>query len=140
MISELSRAAHIYFQHAFRKYHIGHAQIRTLYFIALNEGINQKELALQLDLDKSSITSQLQILERNRYITRKASDEDARKQIIRTTDRTRAIMPSLQGVLDDWSETLLGGFNKQERREIFSILMKMKVNAKNKLAELCSEQ
>lgn len=136
LINELSRAAHVYFQHEFKKYNIGHAQIRTLFYVAQNEGKTQKELAEYLNLDKSSITSQLQLLERNGYIRRKASDEDARKQVIAVTERTRKILPEMQNVLESWTETLLAGFEEEERNQVFRALIKMTSNAKSKLDEL----
>lgn len=136
IINELSKAAQIYFQHEFKKYHVGHAQIRTLFYVAQNEGKTQKELAEYLNLDKSSITSQLTILERNGYVTRKTSDMDARKQVIGISDKTRDILPEMQNVLESWSETILSGFNEEERHQVFSILLKMRSNAKVKLTEI----
>lgn len=136
LINELSRASHVYFQREFKKFQIGYAQIRTLYFVAKNKGITQKDLAYNLNLDKSSITSQLQILEQNGYITRQASEKDARKQTIDISDKTLEILPSLQDVLETWTETLLAGFNEDEREQIISILIKMRSNANNKLAEI----
>ena len=132
LIGELSRAAHIYFQHEFKNYNIGHAQIRTLIYIAQNEGKTQKELAQYLNLDKSSITSQLQILEKNGYIKREKSKIDARKQVINPTDKTNEILPSMKIVLSRWTETLLEGFDEKERSEIFTYLQKMRDNAKNR--------
>ncbi len=136
LINEISRAGHIYFQHEFKKFNIGHAQIRTLLYIAQNNGKTQKELAEFLNLDKSSITSQLQILEKNGYIKREKSKLDARKQVINPTGRTKEIVPSLQQVLLAWTETLLKGFDDNERVDIFNYLQKMRVNAKNKLSAI----
>lgn len=136
LINELSRKAHIYFQHEFKKYSIGHAQIRTLFYITHNEGQTQKQLANYLNLDKSSITSQLQILERNGYISRTTSKMDARMQVISITDKTKEIIVPLQHVLSSWTETLLDGFNETERSDVFNYLERMRNNAKNKLSQI----
>ena len=136
LINEISRAGHICFQHEFKKFNIGHAQIRTLLYIAQNDGKTQKELAEFLNLDKSSITSQLQILEKNGYINREKSKLDARKQVINPTSKTQEIMPSLQQVLLSWTETLLEGFDDNERAKIFKYLQKMRINAQNKLSSI----
>ncbi len=138
LIGELSRAADIYFMHEFRKFNIGHAQIRTLFYVAHNEGRTQKELAQYLNLDKSSVTSQLQILERNGYIIRRISDRDARKQVISISEKAREILPSMQVVLESWTGTLLHGFSKEERGRIFGYLEKMKANAKKRLEGISS--
>lgn len=136
LINELSRGAHIFFQHEFKKYNIGHAQIRTLFYIVHNESQTQKQLANYLNLDKSSITSQLQILERNGYISRATSKIDARMQVIGITDKTREILEPLQQVFSSWTETLLDGFNEKERSTIFNYLERMRVNTKNKLSQI----
>ncbi len=136
LISELSRAAHIYFQSEFKKYSIGHAQIRTLLFLVRNEGISQLELSKYLNLDKSSITSQLQILERNGYISRHTSENDARMHQLMITDKTREISEPLRMVFSSWTVTLLDGFCESEKTEIFAYLEKMLSNAKNKLDQV----
>ena len=51
LINELSIAAHIYFQSEFKNYSIGHAQIKTLLFLARNEGISQLEISKKLKLE-----------------------------------------------------------------------------------------
>lgn len=136
LINELSRFAHIYFHHEFKKYNIGHAQIRTLFYIAHNEHQTQKQLAEYLNLDKSSITSQLQILERNGYISRTTSKKDARMQIIGITDKTKEILDPLKQVLSSWTATLLDGFSEKEHVDIFNYLERMSENAKNKLSQI----
>ncbi len=136
LINELSRAAQCYFKHEFQANNIGHAQLRTLFYIAHNEGNTQKELGEYLHLDKSSITSQLQILEKNGYISRQTSKEDARKQVIFITDKATKLLPTIETVLVSWTETLLDGFSNEERTELFAYLNKMSENARMKLSEL----
>jgi DNA-binding MarR family transcriptional regulator len=136
LINELSRAAQIYFQNEFKKYSIGHAQIRSLLFMARNEGISQLELSEYLNLDKSSITSQLRILERNGYISRHTSENDARINKIYITDKTREILEPLEIVFLSWTETLLDNFNESERTDIFEYLHRMHTNALNKLEQI----
>jgi DNA-binding MarR family transcriptional regulator len=133
IINELSRAAHIYFQAEFKKYSIGHAQIRTLLYVARNEGISQLELSKHLNLDKSSITSQLGILEKNGYVIRQVSANDARMHQIILTDKTREILEPLKRVFSSWTEFLLDGFSESERTELFKYLERMHTNAMNKL-------
>jgi len=133
IIGELSRAALTYFQHEFKTYSIGHAQVRTLHFLAQNEGVSQLELAKQLKLDKSSVTSQLRILERNGYISREKVAGDARMFQIVLTDKTREILPALKMIFLSWTETLLDGFDEEERAEIFAYLERMHENASNRL-------
>ena len=133
LINELSRAAHIYFHNEFRKYAIGHAQIRTLFYVANNEGLTQMDLVKHLNLDKSSVTSQLQILEKNGYISRTTSKTDARKQVIGITDKTQKILDPMKQVLATWSNTLLAGFSEEERTSLLEYLLRMRDNASAKV-------
>ncbi len=136
IIGEISRAAHIYFQNDFKEYSIGHAQVRTLHFIAHNEGITQVQLSDYLKLDKSSITSQLRILENNGYIKRKISHYDARVHQIFITDKTKEILEPLKNIFSTWSNVLLDGLSESERKNVFLLLEKMRKNAQNKLQEI----
>ena len=133
LIRELARAAHIYFQHEFKKYNIGHAQIRTLLYISKNEGKTQKEITQYLCLDKSSITSQLQILERNGYVKRETSEADARKQVIYITQKTKDILPHLYNAHQEWTDALLDGFSESEQTEVYNYLYRMGNNLKKKI-------
>ena len=135
-VGELSRAAHVYFKSHFNDYSIGHAQVRTLHFIAHNDGITQIELANHLNLDKSSITSQLKILEGNAYVLRKISKSDARIHQIFITDKTRAILEPLHNVFLEWTQILLAGFSETESDEAFRLLEKMSINARNEIESL----
>ena len=140
LINELSRAAHVYFQSEFKKYSIGHAQIVTLLFIARNEGMSQLELSEYLHLDKSSITSQLKILERNGYISRQTSEHDARMHQLNITEKTREILEPMKTVFSSWTETLLGGFSESERKEAFNYLERMRDNVNRKLGRIKSQE
>jgi len=136
IIGEISRAAHIYFQNNFKEYSIGHAQVRTLHFIAHNEGITQVQLSDYLKLVKSSITSQLRILENNGYIKRKISHYDARVHQIFITDKTKVILEPLKNIFSTWTDILLDGLSESERKNVFLLLEKMRKNAQNKLQEI----
>lgn len=136
LIGAIARTAHIYFQQQFKSYSIGYAQVMTLHFVSRRNGINQLELTHLLNLDKSSITSQLNSLEKNGYIIRVVSDDDARVRKIYITDKTRAIEESIHKVFNSWSEVLLQGFSDAEQKNIFLLLEKMLGNAHNKIEEI----
>lgn len=133
LISELSRAAHIYFQSEFKQYSIGHAQLFTLLIISRNEGISQLEISKKLNLDKSSITSQLSILEKNEYILKKVDTKDARGYQIFLTSKSKKILKPIKKVLASWSETLLDGFTEDEKEAVFQYLIRMRDNVKIKI-------
>jgi DNA-binding MarR family transcriptional regulator len=128
-IGILSRAAHTFFQHQFKNYSIGHAQVMTLHFICRNNGRSQHELVKYFNLDKSSVTSQLNILEKNGYIIRKIDTNDSRGRMIFITEKTKAIEADLYDKFISWSKILLEGFNAEEQEKVFCLLDKMNTNA-----------
>lgn len=136
IIGEISRAAHIFFQHQFKEYSIGHAQVRTLHFLLHNNGITQVELTEYLKLDKSSVTSQLSNLEKNGYINRTISTKDARIRTIHVTNKTNEIFGSLMSVFSSWTDVLLKNFSEKEKTDVFILLNKMQENAQTKINEL----
>jgi DNA-binding MarR family transcriptional regulator len=133
LINELSRAAHSYFQAEFKKHSIGHAQIRTLLFIERNEGLSQMKLAESLKLDKSTLTSQLSLLEKNGYILRSKAEEDARMYQIRSTAKTKKIVAPLKSSFSAWTKTLLEGFSEEESETLYNFLERMNCNAQKQL-------
>ncbi len=91
------------------------------------------DVAQYLNLDKSSVTSQLNVLEKNGYIIRHKSERDGRKHQLNITDKTREILDPLKMVFMSWTEILLDGFSESERTEVFNYLFRMRDNAKNGL-------
>ncbi|MFC0875355.1 MarR family winged helix-turn-helix transcriptional regulator [Saccharicrinis sp. FJH2] len=135
-IGFLSRSAHRYLKHRFRDYSIGHAQVLTLNFISRNNGLSQNELVTYFNLDKSSVTSQLNILEKNGYIERKPDENDSRGRNIFITEKTEALLPELYARFSEWSKILLDGFSKEETEMVYSLIGKLICNAEKAMEEL----
>jgi DNA-binding MarR family transcriptional regulator len=135
-VGRLSRTAHSYFQHRFRDYELGHAQVLTLHYVSRHNGIEQNELCDHQHLDKSSLTSQLNKLEANGYIIRKADPADRRAKRVFITEKTQAIQDDLHAVFTSWSQILLEGLDENEREAIFQLLDKMQENAGKEIKKL----
>ena len=139
-IGRLSRSAHSYFQHRFREYGLGYAQVLTLHYVSRHNGIDQNELCGHQHLDKSSLTSQLNKLEANGYIIRKADPTDRRAKRVFITEKTQAIQDDLHAVFTSWSGILLEGLDENELETMFGILDKMQNNASIVLQELRQDE
>jgi len=136
LIGMLSRAAHIYFHHQFKDYIIGHAQVFTLHFLSRHDGILQNELVQHFHMDKSSVTSQLNHLEKNGYIVRKKSMDDGRSRQIFLTDKAKALSEDLHKIFSGWSETLLQGLDNEDVDKAFKLAEHMYNNAQSKIHEI----
>ena len=135
-IGILSRAAHTFFQYQFKNLSIGHSQVMTLHFICKHNGLSQNKLVQHFGLDKSSVTSQLNILEKNGYITREIDKDDSRGRKIFITKKTNAIKDFLDTKFSSWSKILLKGFDEVEKEKLFNLLDNMIINAHKAINEL----
>lgn len=136
IVSMLNNSAHIYLHHMFKEYSIGYSQGLTLHYIFHNNGISQIELTKHSNLDKGSISSQLNILEKNGYIKRSCSDKDRRVLNVFLTEKSIKIKDSVKEIFASWTDILLHDFDEEKRSEIIDDLNKMLLNARNKIEEI----
>ena len=140
IISIIQHHAQIYFKHEFKDFPLGHAQIFTLHHLLHNNGISQKQLTQFSKLDKGSITSQLNYLEKNGYIRRSRSKEDARISNLFITEKTIEVKDDIQSVFRGWTEALLCGFDDLEKEKAMNILIRIADNADGKIREIKNEK
>lgn len=135
-IARLARAAQVYFQHRFRPLGIGPAQGITLHYLSRNDGIDQMQLCTRMNLDKSSLATQLKKLEEQGYIVRETDKADRRTKKIYITPKTLAIADVLHAVFTSWSDLLLKDFTDIERDRLFLLMDKLWANTEATLNEL----
>lgn len=133
IVSELSRLAGRYFKKRFKMYDIGPSQVITLHFISRHNGIAQSDLTGFLNIDKSSVSSQLRTLEKNGYIVRIPAEDDSRIKKIYITGKTRTIEFPLHNVFTSWTDILLTDLSEEETEQLFLLLGRIRENAKNKI-------
>lgn len=136
LIGIISRASQVYFHDRFKPYSIGHGQIRTLLFIARHKGLTQNAVADHFDMDKSSITSQIKILEENGYVKRERSEEDGRYFQLHITNKTKEILKPIKETHARWTDILMKGFSEDEQELLFDYLERMKNNAINEVSDI----
>lgn len=136
----LSRAAHRYLKFRFRDYSIGHAQVLTLHYICRNNGLSQNDLGQYFNLDKSSVTSQISMLEKNGYLVRIKDKSDSRVKRIFITDKTEALKPEIYSRFSEWSQLLLQNFTEEEKEHLYTLIDRLMVNAKDALTFLRSDE
>lgn len=135
----LSRATQKFLRHQFKEYDIGHAQLMTLHFICRNDGLSQNELVNYFQLDKSSITSQLNKLEKNGYIIREINSRDSRGRRIYKTEKTKEMEDALHEKFLSWSKVLVNGLSIEDLEFAFNVIDKMKMNSQQDLETILDE-
>lgn len=135
-VGKLARAANLFFLHQLKDYDIGHAQLMTLHLICRNNGLSQNEIVHHSNLDKSSITSQLNKLEKHGYIIRKINEEDCRSRSIFITEKTKTIEEELHLKFVSWNKILSNGLDTKELENAFILLDKMNKSAQRAIKEI----
>jgi len=107
-------------------------QFRLLGFIqrCSNEGITvfQKDIEKELRLKGSSVTSLLNNLESNGYISRQAVRTDKRKNAIVLTKKSEELHLRMSDILSNFEKTVSEGFSEEERDLFISLLEKLSDN------------
>lgn len=97
--------------------------------ICANPGISQDRLAQRICINKSNVARQAVILEEGGFITRTPCCDDKRVMRLYPTEKTLALMPRLNEILDCWENCLTRGLTEQEMEVITSVLSRMKEKA-----------
>ena len=102
----------------------GLAGCQTPYLLALyrHEGQTQEELARYLNVNKSSVTRQLAILEDKGYIRREPDPNDRRSLLVYPTDQALALKERMRHVLRDWNAYLTADFTDEEREQLSRLM------------------
>lgn len=97
---------------------------QTPYLTALyrSPGLSQEEMARQLNVNKSSVTRQLALLEEKGYVERKPAPKDKRSLLLYPTEKALLLKERIYGCYGDWSRYLTEDFTEEEKHKL-SVLM-----------------
>lgn len=97
--------------------------------ICSNPGITQDELAQKLHVNRSSVTRQLALLEKNGFVTRKRSENDRRAIEVYPTDKMVDTLPLLREVHMSWRGKLIEGLSEDELKSLEELMTKLAARA-----------
>lgn len=105
----------------------GLAGCQTPYITALyrRPGLTQEELARELNVNKSSVTRQLTILEEKGYVRRESDPEDRRSMRVWPTEKAHALRDRLFQCYRDWNEYLTQDLSEEERAELSRLMARI---------------
>lgn len=112
----------------FKKYdlaEINPAQCRIFFALWQEDGIPIRELAQKTSLEKSTLTSMLDRLEKNDYVCRIPSKEDRRKVIIELTEKSRRLQDVYLRIAEEKTCTFYKGFTAKEIDKFESYLKRI---------------
>lgn len=127
--SILYRYTQKYYDKNLNLYQIGAGQLLFLILIYENEGITMSDLSVKGGFDKGTVTKGIQRLEAEGYITVVSSEEDKRMKRLYTCDKTKAIIPEIYLIRQEWWEKITQGVSEEELERAIAIQEKLIANA-----------
>lgn len=109
------------------KYGITHMQAMIIRFLKNRDDspIFQRDIEKEFDIRRSSVTSVLQLMEKNGFITRTSDRSDARLKQIRLTEAGSDAWNMVHSILRKTDEKLATVITPEERQKLSVILGKL---------------
>ena len=104
----------------------GHPKI--LYYIRLNEGCQQKEIARNCCIESATLSTVLSNMERRGLIERKPLETDRRAYRVFLTEKARPICDAVVRQFDDTESLALSGFSEEEKDALEKYLIRIENN------------
>ncbi len=111
---------------------ITHEQMILLKIISCSQGISQKDLAIKLDRDKTSIARSINTLEKNHKVVRINVAGDKRVNNLYLTKEGHQLLDEVHPLFTELTEKLMLEFTEEEIAQLKASLHKLT----NKLIEL----
>lgn len=100
-------------------------QFGALLILEKAEDLDQKQLAQLLHVDQTNIAMIIRGLEKKGLVQRLTAPSDRRRKVVSLTSRGRSAMKSIKRKARRVDEELLRALNRQERRQLISLLEKL---------------
>ena len=97
--------------------------------ICAEPGISQDQLAVRICINKSNVARQAAALEEGGFISRIPSNEDKRVMGLYPTQKTLALLPQMNAILNQWEDCLTAGLSPEELEIAQRVLERMKTRA-----------
>lgn len=109
----------------------GLAGCQTPYLTALcrQPGVTQEELARELNVNKSSVTRQLCVLEEKGYVRREGDPRDKRSLLVFPTRKTLDMMDRIFACYGAWNTYLTQDFTEAEKAELSRLMKRIAARA-----------
>lgn len=104
------------------------SQWSVLAYLLRQDGLQQKELAEQLDITAITLTGLLDRLERDGWVERRADPADRRAKRIFLTEQVAPVMKNLRALSKEVRATALQGISEAEQQKLMSLLLKVRGN------------
>lgn len=124
-INVISRCGNMYRNERLRDTDLGASHSPYLFTICRSPGISQEQLARKIYINKSNVTRNLAVLEKNGYIERRPSETDKRVMLVYPTQKAEDTLPLLREIMHDWNAMIADDFSEEELELFRSMLARI---------------
>ena len=110
------------------RYGLTSIQSRIIGFIynnSRNKDIFQKDIEIEFDIRRSSVTSVLQLMEKKEYIKRVSVSEDARLKKIVLTEKGEEVQKNVHDFILNFEKSLKEAFTEKEMDTLIKLINKL---------------
>ena len=100
-------------------------QYGVLAVLARRNGIAQKEICEELDLDRSTVADVCSRMEKNGLVTRTPAADDRRRNVLELTVAGERELKRLRPLVDDVQNTMTSGLSASEHEQLRQLLRKL---------------
>ena len=104
------------------KLNITYAQLMVLRVIDAEEGITAKEILMQMDTDKATLSGVISRLERDNYIYRVKNDKDGRVRNIYVSEGSEELCSEVNVLEQTCINTLVEGISDEDAKNFLRVL------------------
>ncbi|WP_122641962.1 MarR family winged helix-turn-helix transcriptional regulator [Luxibacter massiliensis] len=112
----------------FGRFDLKAGQAGILFILSHMGELSQRELASQLNVTPSSITTAIQKMEKLDYIKRKPDDNDQRIMRLGLTDRGKACLEDIKAVAEEMDDIIFRGMSQEEKLLLRRMLVQIRDN------------
>jgi DNA-binding MarR family transcriptional regulator len=110
------------------KLDINHSQGKILFVISIYKELSINELCRELSLSKSTLTSMLDRLESQGYISKKLCEDDKRITLISNTKKANEVVKVFKDVVDEMNSIFYDDFEYEDIKKFEKYLEKIYSN------------
>lgn len=129
-ITKIAREANKLVMRTMKENGIGSGEFDLIHLIRHNPGLSQKEIRLQLNMDKGAVARRTANLEQKGYLVRRENPADGRSQLLYPTPKAEELKTSKTTVETLFYEWLLEELETEERTAFLATLEKLYLRSK----------
>ena len=137
LTNSIYRCTQVYIDKKLEKFNLTIGTYPYLFVLNKNEGISQNEISRELNVDKAMSARTVKKLIELGYIRKEENEEDIRAYKLYITDKAKSIIPEIIEILDDFTNILVQGNDRETIETSLNFLESVLENGKRHRKKCC---